>query len=34
MLEGVGHCAALEAPDQVAQALPDFFTTVDAIDTT
>jgi pimeloyl-ACP methyl ester carboxylesterase len=28
-LEGVGHYAALEAPDQVAQALLDFFSTVD-----
>src|ERR1039457_6507311 len=29
-LEGVGHYAALEAPDQVAHALLDFFSTVDA----
>jgi pimeloyl-ACP methyl ester carboxylesterase len=29
-LEGVGHYAALEAPDQVAHALLDFFRTVDA----
>src|SRR6202790_5691247 len=29
-LEGVGHYAALEAPDQVADALVDFFSTVDA----
>ena len=29
MLEGVGHYAALEAPDQVAHALLDFFRTVD-----
>jgi pimeloyl-ACP methyl ester carboxylesterase len=29
-LEGVGHYAALEAPDQVAHALLDFFGTVDA----
>jgi len=28
-LEGVGHYAALEAPEQVAHALLDFFTTVD-----
>src|ERR1700684_564089 len=30
-LEGVGHYAALEAPDQVAHALLDFFSTVYAI---
>jgi pimeloyl-ACP methyl ester carboxylesterase len=29
-LEGVGHYAALEAPDQVALALLDFFSAVDA----
>ena len=29
-LEGVGHYAALEAPDEVALALLDFFSTVDA----
>ncbi len=29
-LEGVGHYAALEAPDQVARALLEFFSTVDA----
>jgi pimeloyl-ACP methyl ester carboxylesterase len=29
-LEGVGHYAALEAPDQVAHALLDFFSAVDA----
>jgi pimeloyl-ACP methyl ester carboxylesterase len=29
-LEGVGHYAALEAPDHVAQPLLDFFSTVDA----
>jgi pimeloyl-ACP methyl ester carboxylesterase len=29
LLEGVGHYAALEAPDQVAHALLDFFGTVD-----
>src|SRR5271170_493611 len=29
-LEGVGHYAALEAPDKVANALLDFFRTVDA----
>jgi pimeloyl-ACP methyl ester carboxylesterase len=29
-LEGVGHYAALEAPDEVAHALLDFFRTVDA----
>ena len=29
-LEGVGHYAALEAPAEVAQALLDFFTFVDA----
>jgi pimeloyl-ACP methyl ester carboxylesterase len=29
-LEGVGHYAALEAPDQVADALLDFFSIVDA----
>jgi pimeloyl-ACP methyl ester carboxylesterase len=29
-LEGVGHYAALEAPDKVADALLDFFSTVDA----
>lgn len=29
-LEGVGHYAALEAPDKVAHALLDFFSTVDA----
>src|SRR6202051_2435914 len=29
-LEGVGHYAALEAPDKVARALLDFFKTVDA----
>jgi pimeloyl-ACP methyl ester carboxylesterase len=29
-LEGVGHYAALEAPDEVAHALLDFFGTVDA----
>jgi pimeloyl-ACP methyl ester carboxylesterase len=29
-LEGVGHYAALEAPDQVAHALLDFFSIVDA----
>jgi pimeloyl-ACP methyl ester carboxylesterase len=29
MLKGVGHYAALEAPDQVAHALLDFFRTVD-----
>jgi pimeloyl-ACP methyl ester carboxylesterase len=28
-LEGVGHYAALEAPDKVADALVDFFSTVD-----
>jgi pimeloyl-ACP methyl ester carboxylesterase len=28
-LEGVGHYAALEAPDQVARALLDFFSSVD-----
>jgi pimeloyl-ACP methyl ester carboxylesterase len=30
ILEGVGHYAALEAPDSVAGALLDFFSTVDA----
>jgi pimeloyl-ACP methyl ester carboxylesterase len=30
-LDGVGHYAALEAPDRVAHALLDFFSTVDAI---
>ena len=30
VLEGVGHYAGLEAPDQVAHALLDFFSTVDA----
>jgi pimeloyl-ACP methyl ester carboxylesterase len=30
MLEGVGHYAALEAPEQVAHALLDFFRTVGA----
>jgi pimeloyl-ACP methyl ester carboxylesterase len=29
-LEGVGHYAALEAPDKLAEALVDFFNTVDA----
>ena len=29
-LEGVGHYAALEAPEQLAKALLDFFNTVDA----
>jgi pimeloyl-ACP methyl ester carboxylesterase len=29
-LEGVGHYAALEAPDQVARALLDFFSTAEA----
>jgi len=29
-LEGVGHYPALEAPDKVADALLDFFSTVDA----
>ena len=29
-LQGVGHYAALEAPDKVAHALLDFFSTVDA----
>src|SRR5450755_4213352 len=29
-LEGVGHYAALEAPDKVAHALLDFFSTLDA----
>jgi pimeloyl-ACP methyl ester carboxylesterase len=29
-LQGVGHYAALEAPDQVAHALLDFFGLVDA----
>jgi pimeloyl-ACP methyl ester carboxylesterase len=29
-LEGVGHYPALEAPDQVAHALLDFFSTVEA----
>jgi pimeloyl-ACP methyl ester carboxylesterase len=29
-LEGVGHYAALEAPEQVAHSLLDFFSTVDA----
>jgi pimeloyl-ACP methyl ester carboxylesterase len=29
-LEGVGHYAAFEAPDQVAHALLDFFSTDDA----
>ncbi len=29
-LEGVGHYAALEAPEQVAHALLDFFSTIDA----
>jgi pimeloyl-ACP methyl ester carboxylesterase len=29
-LEGVGHYAALEAPDQAARALLDFFSRVDA----
>jgi pimeloyl-ACP methyl ester carboxylesterase len=29
-LQGVGHYAALEAPDKVADALLDFFSTVDA----
>jgi pimeloyl-ACP methyl ester carboxylesterase len=29
-LEGVGHYAALEAPDDVAHALLDFFCVVDA----
>ena len=29
-LEGAGHYAALEAPDKVAEALLDFFSTVDA----
>jgi pimeloyl-ACP methyl ester carboxylesterase len=29
-VEGVGHYAALEAPDKVADALVDFFGTVDA----
>ena len=28
--EGVGHYPALEAPDKVAHALLDFFSTVDA----
>jgi pimeloyl-ACP methyl ester carboxylesterase len=30
LLDGVGHYAALEAPDKVADALLDFFATVDA----
>jgi pimeloyl-ACP methyl ester carboxylesterase len=30
LLEGVGHYAALEAPDEVAHALLDFFSIVDA----
>ena len=30
LLDGVGHYAALEAPDKVAAALLDFFATVDA----
>jgi pimeloyl-ACP methyl ester carboxylesterase len=30
LLDDVGHYAALEAPDQVAEALLDFFATVDA----
>jgi pimeloyl-ACP methyl ester carboxylesterase len=30
LLEGVGHYAALEAPEKVADALLDFFATVDA----
>jgi pimeloyl-ACP methyl ester carboxylesterase len=29
-LEGVGHYAALEAPEKLADALVDFFKTVDA----
>ena len=29
-LEGVGHYAALEAPEKLAEALVDFFNTVDA----
>jgi hypothetical protein len=29
-LEGVGHYAALEAPAKLAEALIDFFNTVDA----
>jgi pimeloyl-ACP methyl ester carboxylesterase len=29
-LEGVGHYAALEAPDKLAHALLDFFSTIDA----
>ena len=29
-LEGVGHYAALEAPERLAEALVDFYTTVDA----
>ena len=29
-LEGVGHYAALEAPDKLAHALLDFFNIVDA----
>ena len=32
-LEGVGHYATLEAPDQVAHALLDFFSIVDATGT-
>jgi pimeloyl-ACP methyl ester carboxylesterase len=30
ILEGVGHYATLEAPDEVAHALLDFFNIVDA----
>lgn len=30
LLDGVGHYAALQAPDKVADALQDFFTSVDA----
>jgi pimeloyl-ACP methyl ester carboxylesterase len=30
LLDGVGHYAALEAPDKVADALLDFFATIDA----
>lgn len=30
VLDDVGHYAALEAPDQVADALLDFFSAVDA----
>ena len=30
LLDGVGHYAALEAPAKVAEALLDFFATVDA----